>query len=110
MHQGQPNVLLILSECDGLPQSVLAKTMAVKPATVSAMVKRMEKAGYVARKRDAEDERISNVYLTDAGRVIGEELSVKQNEMEKLVFKGFSVEEKESMRDFLERVLININE
>lgn len=110
MHKGQPMLLLILSETDGLPQSLLAKKMIIKPATMSAMVKRMEKAGYVVRKRDAEDERVSNVYLTDAGRAISMELAGQQDYMEEMVFKGFSAKEKESMRHYLERVLGNIKE
>jgi DNA-binding MarR family transcriptional regulator len=110
MHKGQPMLLLILSKSDGLPQSVLAKTMVIKPATVSAMVKRMEKAGYVVRKRDAEDERVSNVYLTDAGRAINSELLARQDDMEEIVFKGFSAKEKDAMRNYLERVLQNISE
>lgn len=110
MHKGQPMLLLILSQTDGLPQSTLAKEMVIKPATISAMVKRMEKAGYVVRKRDAEDERVSNVYLTDAGRAINSELLGKQNDMDDIVFKGFSANEKDIMRNYLKRVLENITE
>lgn len=108
MHIGQPMLLMILSENDGIPQSTLAKKMVIKPATVSAMVKRMEKSGYVVRKRDAEDERVSNVYITNAGRAICSQLTEKQNSMDDIVFKGFTDGEKDVMRDYLERVLNNI--
>jgi DNA-binding MarR family transcriptional regulator len=109
MHKGQPMLLLALSDHDGLPQSILAKKLVVKPATVSATVKRMEKAGYVVRRRDAEDERISNVYLTDAGRAISSELADQQSDMDELVFEGFSDKEKDQMRNYLERILNNIS-
>ncbi len=75
MHKGQPMLLKLLSKEDGIPQSTLSKELVITPATVSAMVKRMEKAGFVERKRDAVDERVSNVYLTDAGRAMGNQLS-----------------------------------
>lgn len=110
MHNGQPILLRILSVTDGLPQSLLAKKMNIKPATISAMVKRMEKAGFVVRKRDAEDERISNVYITKAGKDINTKLLAKQDDMEEIVFKDFSEEEKLEVRGFLDRILKNINE
>lgn len=110
MHRGQPMMLLLLCREDGVPQSTLSKELAITPATVSAMVKRMEKNGFVIRKRDSEDERVSNVYLTDAGRVISSQLDNFQSEMEEIVFSEFSIEEKKTMRNYLERVLKNLTE
>lgn len=110
MHKGQPMLLLLLSREDGIPQSTLAKELVITPATVSAMVKRMEKAGYVIRKRDSVDERISNVYLTDEGRAISSQLHDFQNDMDAVVFDGFSDEERKTMRNYLERVLKNLTD
>lgn len=110
MHRGQPLMLRLLYSEDGVAQSVLAKEMEITPATASAMVKRMEKAGFVIRKRNAEDERISNVYLTDAGKAVSTQLNDLQNDMEKIVFDGFSEEEKLNMKNYLQRILKNIKE
>ena len=110
MHRGQPIMLALLYSKDGVPQSVLAKKMEITPATASAMVKRMEKAGFVIRKRNAEDERISNVYLTDAGKAVSTQLNNLQNNMEQLVFDGFSDEEKLTMKNYLQRILVNLKE
>ena len=108
LHKGQPIMLLLLSKQDGIPQSELVHEMDITPATVSTMIKRLEKAGFVIRKRNAKDERISNVYLTDAGRSICSKLYNLQKEMEAVVFSGFSAEEKESIRSYLERILDNL--
>jgi len=108
MHIGQPMMLRSLYKKDGVPQSVLAREVVITPATTSAMVKRLEKGGYVIRKRDAEDERVSNVYLTNKGRKISSQLRDLKNKMEKLVFDGFSEEEKKIMRNYLERIIDNM--
>lgn len=108
LHQGQPMMLRILFRNDGVPQSYLAKELAVKPATTSTMVKRLEKSGYVVRKRDAEDERVTNVYLTDAGRELSGKLREHQEQMDAMVFKGFTDAEKETMRDFFNRIMENL--
>lgn len=108
MHKGQPMMLFLLCKEDGISQATLAKELMIKPATVSMMVKRMEKAGLVTRKRDAEDERISNVYVTDEGREIGSQLKSFQKEMEEVVFDGFSEVEKADIKNYLERILKNL--
>ena len=108
LHVGQPMMLRLLYIQDGVPQSVLAREMVVTPATASSMVKRLEKGGYVIRKRDAEDERVSNVYLTDKGREVSSQLEEMQTKMEQMVFAGFSEEEKITMRAFLERMMNNM--
>jgi len=108
LHKGQPMMLRILCRKDGVPQSYLAKKLAIKAATASAMVKRLEKAGYVLRKRDAEDERVSNVYLTDQGRDLSSQLKAYQKQMEDMTFRGFSEREKDTMRNFLNRVHDNL--
>lgn len=110
LHKGQPMLLSLLCRRDGLPQSMLAKELLITPATVSAMVKRMEKAGLVLRKRDAVDERVSNVYLTEAGRTLSLQLRDLQQDMESIAFKSFSDEEKEVLRGYLVRIMNNLTD
>jgi DNA-binding MarR family transcriptional regulator len=108
LYAGQPVMLKLLYKQDGVPQTKLAKDMVVTPATASSMVKRLEKGGYVIRKRDAVDERVSNVYLTDKGLEVISQLDAMQDKMEQKVFAGFSSEEKKIMRDYLERIMTNM--
>lgn len=109
LHVGQPIMLKLLYKQDGLPQSILAREMVVTPATASSMVKRLEKGGYLIRKRDSEDERVSNIYLTEKGREVSSQLEDMQSKMEQMIFAGFSDEEKKTMRSFLERIMINMS-
>src|SRR5215212_7785101 len=68
IYAGQEVVLWELSRQEGLCQSYLVERMCVQPPTVSKMLDRMELAGLVRRSPDAEDSRISRVYLTEQGR------------------------------------------
>jgi len=58
------------------PQSVgcLANNVAVAGTNISTMCKKLEKLGLLARARDAADERIVHVQLTEAGHVVIKEL------------------------------------
>ena len=55
----------MLNSAQGITHSELAHRMRVSPETVTNMLQRMEKTGFVERRPGAEDQRVSRVYLTD---------------------------------------------
>ncbi len=65
---GQAMCLRMLSVNDGATQRDVARMLHVAPPTVSKMLSTMEKAGLVERRPDEADQRLTRVYLTDAGR------------------------------------------
>lgn len=66
----QAMVLRELSTDDGLAQRELAARMRVAPPTVTVMLQKMERAGLIERRPDATDQRITRVFVTDAGRAL----------------------------------------
>ena len=108
LHRGQPPLLFALYMQDGMTHSELAEEMEVTPAAITNMVKRLEKAGFVIRRRDTEDERVSRVYLTEAGRAIYSEMAAIAQQVDEATFAGFTKEERAIMRDFLMRVYDNL--
>jgi DNA-binding MarR family transcriptional regulator len=65
-----PQYLVMLALWENEPLSVrrLADLLALEPATVSPLLKRLEALGYVTRRRSDADERVVEITLTDAGR------------------------------------------
>ena len=61
-------VLLVLWEQDDLTVSQLGEKLYLDSGTLTPMLKRMEQAGHLSRRRDAADERQVRVQLTPAGR------------------------------------------
>jgi DNA-binding MarR family transcriptional regulator len=104
LYRGQPFLLGVLWEQEGITHSELANRMQVSPATVTNMLKRMEKAGFVERRPDAEDQRVSRVYLTGVGREIRGRVDQHWQEVEAQVFGTFSEQELETLRELLTRV------
>ena len=104
LYRGQPFLLAVLWEHEGITHSELARRMHVSPATVTNMIKRMEKGGLLERRPDPDDQRVSHVYLTDAGRAIRERVDQRWRELETRVFGSFSEEEQEVLGALLERV------
>jgi DNA-binding MarR family transcriptional regulator len=104
LYRGQPFLLAVLWDKEGVTHSELARRIHVSPATVTNMIKRMEKAGLVERRPDAEDQRVSHVHLTDAGRAIRERVEAQWQEIEARVFGSFSEQEQAMLRALLGRV------
>ncbi len=112
LYRGQPPVLHALWEQEGLTQTELAERMKVTPATMTKMLQRMEKAGFIQRRPDAEDQRISRVFVTPAGWAIKAQVEGVWQTIEAETFDGFTLEERVLLRRFflhmrqnLERVM-----
>ncbi|WP_442919378.1 MarR family winged helix-turn-helix transcriptional regulator [Methylobacterium sp. SyP6R] len=60
-------VLLLLWEQDGQTMKTLGQRLYLDSGTLTPLLKRLEAAGLVTRTRDAEDERLMRIGLTEAG-------------------------------------------
>ncbi len=65
-------VLLVLWEQDALPVGEIGGRLMLDNGTLSPLLKKLEQAGYVERRRSREDERVVVVTLTEAGRALRE--------------------------------------
>lgn len=60
-------VLNTLWESDGQTIGAIAERLSLEPSTITPLVKRLEAAGFVDRRRNAVDERKVEVFLTAKG-------------------------------------------
>ncbi|MGI6227603.1 MAG: MarR family winged helix-turn-helix transcriptional regulator [Peptococcales bacterium] len=107
---GQPPILFELIKEDGLTQKELAERRNLSPATITVTLKRMEKAGWITRRADTEDSRVSRVFLTEKAMNIQNLLKEKQQQMEEETFKNFTDIEKVLLRRFLLQIWENLGE
>ncbi|PVW06792.1 MarR family transcriptional regulator [Microbacterium sp. Gd 4-13] len=70
-----PQYLVMLALWEGSPRSLgdLAAELAMEPATLSPLVKRLEAQGRVARTRRGDDERVLDISLTVEGQALREQ-------------------------------------
>ncbi|MGQ9473722.1 MAG: MarR family transcriptional regulator [Candidatus Caldatribacteriaceae bacterium] len=67
LHKGQPVILALLWKQDGLTQKEIAESLGLRPPTLTVMLQRMEKAGFLKRMVDVRDMRMIRVSLTEKG-------------------------------------------
>jgi DNA-binding MarR family transcriptional regulator len=65
-------VMLLLWEQDGRSVNEIAHPLHLDSGTLTPLLKRMEKAGLVTRRRDSRDERIVRIHLTGHGNSLSE--------------------------------------
>ena len=75
-------VMLVLWEHETMTLRKLGTMLHLDSATLSPMLKRLERAGLVTRERGADDERMLHVTITDAGRRIRHHASAAQQSVE----------------------------
>jgi DNA-binding MarR family transcriptional regulator len=108
LYRGQNFVLEVLWEQEGLMQSELAERTLVQPATITTSLQRMEAAGLVERRPDPRDQRVIRVYLTEDGRALAEPVRAAWRQLEQRTFAGFTPEEREELRWYLDRIIENL--
>lgn len=106
LYPGQEFLLINLWPQDGLTHSEVAETLCVQPATVTRMLDRLVKAGLVQRRPDEQDQRVSRVYLTEAGRGLLGPIEQAWQKLEAISFANLTLEE----RVLLRRLLLQVNE
>ena len=63
----------MLWEKDGITVGEICEKLMLDNGTVSPLLKKMEKAGYITRSRSAEDDRVVIITLTQKGRELQEQ-------------------------------------
>ncbi len=110
LYHGQPSVLNALWAREGMTQSELCDELNRSPSTITKMIQRMEKAGFVERREDPRDERISRVYLTQSGRNVRSAVEEIWHSFASQAFEAFSEKELAQFYNLLQRVYHNIEE
>ena len=65
-------VFLVLWEKDGVSVTEIGERLMLDNGTLSPLLKKMEQAGYIERRRSREDDRVVEITLTEAGRALQE--------------------------------------
>ncbi|MNC38998.1 putative HTH-type transcriptional regulator YusO [compost metagenome] len=93
VNRGQGQLMGILLESDGLPQKELSAILHIRPSSLGELVFKLEQNGYVERRANEKDKRITNVYLTKKGRGIVQEITKSRSSFIHPLFSGLSEEE-----------------
>jgi len=103
----QYNVLRILDNSPNGKNTItnISRIMLVSGANMTGIAKRLEKNGFIIRKSDANDERVTLLEITPKGRQALINICKEKDENLKDYVKNFSEDEKEEMLLRLKQIL-----
>ena len=108
IYRGQPPIMGLLYQHDGMSQKEMASALNLSPATMTVTLKRMEKAGLVRREMDEHDQRILRVHLSEQGRQMWLKSADQIRAVTEELMEGFTPEEEQQMREYLYRIARNM--
>ncbi|MDH4441409.1 MAG: MarR family transcriptional regulator [Rhizobium sp.] len=93
LYAGQDGVIQMLSQEDGLTPGALAQRLGVKAPTMTRTIGRMEAQGFLFRRADDRDARLTKVHLTEDGRNTMERIAGATADCEREATRGLSNKE-----------------
>ncbi|MDM9625724.1 MarR family transcriptional regulator [Rhizobium sp. S152] len=108
LYAGQDGVILSLAESDGMTAGGLAQKLGVKAPTMTRTIGRMEAQGFLERKADADDARLTKVYLTELGRGSVQAIEKAASACDLLATQEFSEKEIRNLVRLLKAMEVNL--
>ena len=106
LHRGQGFALIHLWHHHGVPQRELARAMHISPASVTNMLQRMERDGWIRRERDPDDQRVVRVFITPKAKEVRRDAGRAFREVEEELASVYTEEE----RITLHRLLLKLHD
>ena len=100
--------LLILWSGDGMRSVDLARKVGLEPSTMTGLVDRMERDGWVVREKDLKDGRVKRVVPTKEAVKTWEDVSQGGRAVLDKAYRGIHQSEIETVKRVLERVRRNL--
>lgn len=105
----QYNILRVLDASDSGQTRIteVSRIMLVSGANMTGLAKRLEKNGFILRKSDPRDERVTLLQVAPKGKAVLAEIAASRDELLENILRGFSPEEKKTIFSMIRRLLRN---
>ena len=106
----QAGAMKVIIRFPGLSQRELADKLHIQRATATVMLQKMEKAGYIDRRPDRDDQRISRIYPTELATTVDAENQKNVTAYFSRCMSGIDPKDFDVMRECLGRMEENLRQ
>ena len=103
-------IIFALWNEDKIPIKKLVEKTSIDKATLTGIIDRLERDGYVKRVQSKEDKRVTLVCRTGKDEIFKKKIPQASKEQNKLFYSGFSTKEIKEFENYLKRILHNCKE
>lgn len=102
---GQGRLLAFLLEKDGISQKELSELLRIAPASVSELINKLENGGYIEKKQNETDKRITNIFLTEGGRFFAQKMEEGRVQIAKDIFSVLNEDEQKQLLSLIQKLI-----
>lgn len=102
------NILVHLYRNDDLCMKDLAERINKDKSTITALVNKLVKLGYIRKVKDKEDNRITRIQLTEKSLEVQDIFFKISEDLMKKIYQGFSESDKDSLKSLLYKMKSNL--
>ena len=95
---------------DGVPIKTLCEKTSLDKSTLTGIIDRLERDGYIERKPSEKDKRSTLILLTGKEQEFANHVQKVSDQINEIFYKGFDDEEITQFESMLERILANCKE
>lgn len=100
-------IIFVLWGKDGVPIKTLCEKTSLDKSTLTGIIDRLERDGYITKKPSESDKRSTLISLTGKEQEFAQKVQKVSNQMNRIFYKGFTDEEILQFDSMLERILVN---
>ena len=108
IYRGQHHILMALEEAPGLTQNELAAKINVAKASITTSLNRMERNGFVIRKKSTADGRCNLIYITEKGIAASHGCDEEINQLKEALFSKIDQQELSQVNEILSKLLAGL--
>jgi MarR family transcriptional regulator, organic hydroperoxide resistance regulator len=108
LNPAQGRIMFVLWRTDGIAINELARLTALGKSTLTSMLDRLEKAGFLKRVLSPDDRRKIIILRTEKDKTLEKEYVKVSQSMAAVYLKGFSGKELDNLKDYLGRIYDNL--
>ena len=108
INPAQGRIMFVLWRNDRIPITELAKQTSLGKSTLTSMLDRLERSGYVRRVPSPQDRRVVFIERTEKDKAFQQLYVQVSQEMTRLFYDGFSDAEIDAFEGYLRRILDNL--
>lgn len=109
MNRSSAGVLFMLHQRKTMSQRELAEQLNVTAPSITSLIQKMEKSGYITRRPDEQDQRVMRLSLTEKGKSCIQGVWTVAQQMEELMFCDMTGEEVALLKRLLLQISDNLD-
>ena len=98
------NIIFSLFKNPKLTMKDLSRITGKDKSTITALINKLKKSGYIKKIKNDKDTRITNISLTDKGKSLEPKLRKISDNLIKTAYKGINDNEKKAVVDILQKI------